>query len=878
MIDELLQPKPDVLAGKIQGVIDLQRYGSNKGKALEASADRLIDATYLTGEMRRLLEGLHRRLNSTDAETGLFLAEGIKGVGKSHVLLLTLHLLQAPDLFRDWLARQGIEFSVPSNLKVVWRKFTDFPLESLWGLVGDAIGADFTGPTPPDLPAFQRAIEGRKLVLIFDELESGVRSIANDALRQQNINFLQMLAEESCREHSNVALLCSIYDGNQEPGLTLKRGQRVEVRFADPKERRRILFHRLFGTSPTDANPQIEAIVQSFLNTWRRFGVEVPDHYAEMLRDSYPFSPELLDFVLIRIPQLQGGFQGTRGTLGFLAALVKARSRAANLITLADASLGNAELRSWLADLNPSQSLIQCAESNLTELRRYPFADRIASSVLLASLAPSPKQKGISEAELARQVVAPDSEFNEFHGTLKAFAYFGSYFHQKGDDLFFDVRENAHAKVRLRAVSIGDAEAWERVVEWWKIDVLKDGDAVFVEDVALANSSLAGRSGDDLKLVVAPRRLKNEERHKLYFGLRWQNTVLLLEPKDDRTNLRANEDLLEYAKRSKAAELLAAGADEAPRRNEFLQIAGEEKKLGLDRLRKENLVYVQIARFASNPADCEFLLEGLPSAASKQQIQDHLLQTVYPPALLEEHLRDRKDELIGKTVAQVEADYKRALGFPVLLYQSVFRDAIFALVEDGTAFGICPPGRQAVCGNRPSLHTDEFFNAEIVTAFQDRPTETAYPSPRPGRPPLDSGRPSDGVPTGSDFPGSFGGSEFPEGGLPPIPVSEQLSTTFETSRQAIRQKIAGLLDGQEGRLISRIRIEITYDARETDIGDLPKLLRGTLSGMGTFNGEAVIEFTGAYEKSEVEEMMERLPEFTPGSCRVRLTLAKLANV
>src|SRR5690349_11041282 len=111
-------------------------------------------------------------------------------------------------------------------------------------------------------------------------------------------------------------------------------------------------------------------------------------------------------------------------------------------------------------------------------------------------------------------------------------------------------------------VSIGDGEAWERVVEWWKIDVIKDGDAVFLQDAAMANAALSGRSGDDLKLVIAPRRLKDEERLKLYFGLRWQNTVLLLEPKDDRTNLRANVDLLEYAKRCKAAELLAAGADE----------------------------------------------------------------------------------------------------------------------------------------------------------------------------------------------------------------------------------------------------------------------------------------------------------------------------
>ncbi len=866
MISRILNPRPDVLRGRIQGVIDLQRYASG-GKALESSAESLIAATYLTGEMRRVIEALHKRLNSGDAETGLFLMEGIKGVGKSHVLLLVLHLLKSPAEFEGWLAEHGIEFSVPENVVVVWRKFTDFPLESLWGIVGEALGTSFAGANPPDLPTFQAALAGKKLVLILDELESGVRSISNDALRQQNINFLQMISEESCRESSNVAMFCSIYDGNQEPGLTLKRGDRVEVRFADPKERRRILFHRLFERSPLDANPEIDAVVQSYVNAWRRFSVEVPDNYAEMLRESFPFTPELLDLALVRIPQLQGGFQGTRGTLGFLAALVKARCEAASLITLADASLGDPEMRSWLADLNPSQSLIQCAEANLGELHRKPFANRIASSVLLASLAPSPRQKGLTESELARQAVAPDTEFNDFQNTLKAFEYFGSYFHQKGDDIYFDTRENAHAKVRLRAVSVNDGEAWERVVDWWKLEILKDGDALAFEDPVSTNAALTGKSGDDLKLVVAPRRLKGEERHKLYFGLRWQNTVVLLEPKDDRVNLRSNTDLLEFAKRSRAAELLAGGADDAARRNEFMQIAGEEKKFGLDRLKKENFVYVQIDRFGATAEDCAFLLESVPSAASKQQIQDHLLHTLYPPALIEEHLRDRRDDLLGKTVAQVEAEYKRALGFPVLIYRSVFRGAVEALVEDGTVFGLYPQGRERVCGRRPSLQTDEFYNADIGAPFE-QPTETTAPTGRRS--------PDDNRPTSDPSGIEPGGGEFPGGDLP-LAAEDQLSTSFEFSRQAARQSVARLLDEHEGRPVAKLRIELTFDERETDIGGLPAFLRGTLSGNGKFVGEAALEFAGSFDKAQVEEMMERLPDFSPGSCRIRLSLAQHAQ-
>jgi hypothetical protein len=61
-------------------------------------------------------------------------------------------------------------------------------------------------------------------------------------------------------------------------------------------------------------------------------------------------------------------------------------------ITMADASLLDPELRSWLADLDPSQNLLACAESNLRELRNNPFADQIAAATLLASLAPVRKR------------------------------------------------------------------------------------------------------------------------------------------------------------------------------------------------------------------------------------------------------------------------------------------------------------------------------------------------------------------------------------------------------------------------------------------------------------------------------------------------------
>ena len=148
----------------------------------------------------RLVEGLNKRLTSVETETGLFLAEGPKGVGKSHDLVIPLHLVGSTAECQDWSTENGLTFSVPAVNRVMSRKFTDFPLDFLWSVIGQELGVTFSTDQPPDINQLRAALEGKKLVVIFDELESGVRAISNDALRQKNINFLQMLSEESNRE------------------------------------------------------------------------------------------------------------------------------------------------------------------------------------------------------------------------------------------------------------------------------------------------------------------------------------------------------------------------------------------------------------------------------------------------------------------------------------------------------------------------------------------------------------------------------------------------------------------------------------------------------------------------------------------------------
>jgi len=864
MIKQLLQPRKEVLAGRLQGVIDIERVSDPKKRALEARIKDFFASTYVSGEIRRLVTGLHRRLNSSEAETGLFLAEGHKGEGKSHVLLVALHLANHAGELQDWLQANELTFSLPAETRVIWRKFTDFPLESLWGVIADELKLVFPADRPPSIDEFRAALGDRKLVLILDELESGVRAIPNPALQQQNLNFLQMLSEESNRAGSNIALVASIYDGGIEPGLTLKRVARVELRFQDPGDRRNILFHRLFTKSPLDASPEIDAIVQSYINTWRRFGIVVPPDYADDFRLSFPFMPEVLAVVLERIRTLRGGFQGTRGALGFLAALVRARCETADLISLADASILDQEMRSWLADLDPAQNLLACAEANLRELRKHSFADQIASAVLLASLAPSPKEQGISENELARQIIGPESDYNAFGLTLTSFKKYGSFFHERAGSLFFDSKENAHSKVNLRSLSVADDEAWEKVASWWATDVLRDSDLVVFSDPMLTQQAVENRSYSDIRLVASPRRLGKEDVRRLYFGLKRRNTVVLIEPREEKVNLRNNDSLLAYSKRWIAADYLARTAGDTTRSAEFSRIGGEDKRNATDYLKKTNFAYVQILDYGTSDADFKMQPENLPPAATREQIIQHLSRNLYPVALVQEHIAEHIASFIGHKVGQVEMDYRNTPGFPVLTSHSVFLEAISALVEQGSVLGLRHPAKD-VCGKRPSLTGDQISEAVISEPFEavsGGPGATTVQSP--GR-----------VQTAPVKVGSDDGDESLQPDDQTVSdgaSTEQVSTGFLRTRQQIRQEVARLLEISPGKTAVSVRFALTYDERQLDIASLPAFLRGTLTGSGAFAGEASIGFVGNFTKAQVEEFVERLPDFTPGACRVTLRL------
>lgn len=628
-------------ASRIDSVVDVEKLKSGPRTCLERDPAQFFNLTYLTEDLQVMLRSLSRRFSpeANDDVPGLILAEGIKGQGKSHDLLLIYHLFANAEHACPWMEAQGFSWRPPSDSVVLIEKFTDqyLPFDSLWSYVGEKVGTSWSDKHAPSLTEFRSALADRHVVLIFDELERGITNIVDPARRSQNLSFLQMISEEANR-NNRVTLVAAIYNGGVEPGITLKRIPRLEIRFRKAEDRAAIVRHRLFSNADAYDRKAAENLIQSYLNTWKRMGVEVNADYVARLKSSFPFLSELIDLVF----ELMGGgeaFQGTRGALGLLGAMLDASGPESRFLTSAHCKLTDSACADRLQDLDPVLTTIACATGNLRNLKNQPYAEAIASATLMTSLVPTGRMKGVSKEELIRHVAEPGYDPNQFEATLEAFRRYGSYFHREEERFYFDIEENEEAKVELEAYrSRSDEAARQQIGEVWLRDLFKESQqAVIFNDLEATRTALANMSKTGPRFILASRRLSNAERHALYNSAEFRNQIILLEPRDDQANHLTNSDLLSAAKRYAAAVNIAPTTRTAERRDRYKKIAARERKLLLDTLRQGGLVYVRVEQWDETPSGSVFEIEPLAQASSREDVINQKVPASRPVLLTSDH-------------------------------------------------------------------------------------------------------------------------------------------------------------------------------------------------------------------------------------------------
>jgi len=114
---DILTPRSEVVKGDgIQGIIDLENLKNTKKKTLESSPKDFFSITFPTSDVVYMLEQLNIRFNYAQQTAGLFILEGFKGSGKSHMLLLLIHLLSNSIEGNKWLHDHNIECRLPNDL------------------------------------------------------------------------------------------------------------------------------------------------------------------------------------------------------------------------------------------------------------------------------------------------------------------------------------------------------------------------------------------------------------------------------------------------------------------------------------------------------------------------------------------------------------------------------------------------------------------------------------------------------------------------------------------------------------------------------------------------------------------------------------------
>jgi hypothetical protein len=756
------------------------------------------------------------------------------------------------------MKKLGYPWTPPANAAVLVHKFTDrsMPGDALWSLVGRELGQTWSEKRAPDVDDLIAAIGDRHLVLVLDELERGIQGIASDAKRIQNLNFLQMLSEAANRDR-RITLIAAIYDGTVEPGATLRRTPKLELHFRKTEDRAAIVRHRLFANAESYDRNAARDLIRSYANIWKRFGVETSEQQLARIEATFPFLPDLVELVFTRISDT-GGFQGTRSALGLLGAMLDAATADFHVMSAANCKISDPACAGRLQDLNPSGDLINCAASNLRDLQSKPFAEAIASATLLASLVPGGRSIGFSKEEMIRNVVKPGDDPNEFQATLDAFQKFGTYFHSSDGRYYFDREENAYAKVELAAARLSDDVARAQLIATWLQEVFRDThETVVLLDLEQAKSELNALGLRGRRFVLAPRRLSADERHGLYLGAQMRNQIILLEPREGATSHLANQDLLAYAKRVRAANELANSPGNAEARRRYEDIKLEESRQLQRLLRSAGLTYIRIENWAETASATQFEEEPFGQASSKAEVIEQLRAQVYPPSLFVEHLRDHLASFIGQRVEQVDRAYRSTLGYPVPLDVPTITSAVRQLAEDrARILGLKHQrGGGGFCGELVVLSQSEFDQAELA-----HPWPAAMPPTPPGLPPRDPG--PDGPPSGDPVP-------------PPVPPrsrTDDRNTPHCASLGELRQQVAARLVDLDSPTIQQARFAIFADFRNHDLGSLPAAYRGGLSGTGDLGIQFDISVAGPMTKAQLEQHCEKLPNVPGATYSARMTV------
>jgi len=693
------------------------------------SPKAFFDITYPTTEIVETLRVLSDRFRRPDEVPGTLLLSGNYGLGKSHVLLTAHHALCAPDVARAWAARWGIEgIDFPAGTRVHTRSFIEHSNEDLWEILVQVVGGKKRTPRGdyPDGQFIEDLLGDDPIVLILDEIERWYDA-ADEKRQSRNRNFLQALSEVSMRD-GRITILTSVLGEKVEPAETLRRTRPLELSFRSAEDRQQIILFRLFDNRD---EPSVQAhatvVASAYEAAYTAAGLSDVDAYSARFRTTWPFSPEFLDILTKKIPD-SGGFQGTRGTLRFLAEVVRHTHASRPLVSSQDLPLGSGDIRTQLSNLDAAgggEAVRRATGDNYEAVpATLPHKDELFSALLLYSVA-DPTHRGATRQEIVRAVLDPGENPNKITDSLAQLQSLAFNLHFENDRYLFKAQENPAARVNAVARSnrvtreARLSELDDRLLaKWGKTAVIHREPST---DETARELKALGRQRP--RCVLSTSVLTPEQRLKLQNLDERRNTVVVIEPLVRTTtdglgySICGDRSLLEDAAQIVACNLLIEGRPDA-------QAAAYYTSRRKDvRARLQRALGERFGRFIAwnrSGATRDAVDESWFEAPQLDELSydGFLAQLKRDWSGLPDvthHLKGIWQGFLDRRVADIADHFDRTPGLPIPYSEDLVPRAVRALVSEGL-FGLESAKGYVGADTIESCSVDELPDAVLVEA------------------------------------------------------------------------------------------------------------------------------------------------------------------
>ncbi len=473
-----IMPQYDIRNGQLDESIfaaNIEEVASGTAPVVYQDIVSFFDRTYVTDGMRELIRRVVQALNGKESQNRVISLQTGFGGGKTHSLISLYHVVKDSHTFKDLVAARNIldPEDMPQFESARVAVFTqntvsvtdghrvedDIVIHTLWGELAWQLGGregyervrnadvQMIAPTAQDIKPI---IEGASPALILiDELadycnKASGKIVGSGTLFTQTNSFMQTLTEVVSSIPKTV-LICTLPASAREVASS-EIGQEIlssletrvirvgsSVKPVDDEEIYEVVRRRLFDRMTDES--VINQVARKYKDMYHNRRDSLPAEadrvaYAERIKKSYPFHPELIDLFRIRWGS-DSRFQRTRGVLRLLASIVKDLWQRRNslvgtqaLIHTNDVQMENLPtLQSQITSLMGAQwdsvmhadvfgtisNAYKLDEQNAgNNIGEYHLATAVTTTVLMASIGSS-SQKGLSLKQLKLCLLKPDA-------------------------------------------------------------------------------------------------------------------------------------------------------------------------------------------------------------------------------------------------------------------------------------------------------------------------------------------------------------------------------------------------------------------------------------------------------------------------------------